>query len=115
MTTEDEFLTAALPLCRAAMERAASDGKDPLVALVKVAHDLATLARRICGDAAVDAWKQGVAKAVTEEALLWVDRAIDDMDLSGYGPLAQLALRRSLHRAFAQRIPGIVADALTNF
>jgi len=119
--TAADFLTAALPICRAAMEGearppASADGvQDLLVVLKKAARDLTALARRIWGDAAVDAWRKAIVEAVTREVLRWVDQAIDEMDLSNHGPAVQLIVRRSLHKAAAHCIPGIVADALTNF
>ena len=118
--TAADFLTSALPICLAAMEGEArppaSGGvQDMLVVLKKAARDLTALARRIWGDAAVDAWRKAIVEAVTREVLRWVDQAIDEMDLSNHGPAVQLIVRRSLHKAAAKRIPGIVADALTNF
>jgi hypothetical protein len=119
--TATDFLTSALSICLAAMENearppASADGvQDLLVVLKKTIRDLMALARRIWGDAAVDAWHQEIIMAVTQEALQRADQLIDDMDLSRYGSVVQLVLRRSLHKTAAQRIPGIVADALTNF
>jgi hypothetical protein len=110
---ESEFLVAAVPMCRSVVEAAgASDTQGLLATLRKAAHDLLAVARRIFGDARVNACQAAIVNLVTHEVLQRADTLIDEMDLSDHRPVVQTLMRRAMHRAVDARLPGIVADAL---